>query len=133
MLVLAAGMMTLLVVFYEMRARGRGGTEVSPADAVRLINAGALVLDVRPGSEFADGHITRAKNVPADEIAQAADSLKKYRDKPVLTCDANGIHAARAAAQLRKLDFSKVFSLRGGLAAWKNEQYPLERNSGKAA
>ena len=41
------------VMFYELRLRNLGTTHVSTADAVRLINKGALVIDVRKPEEFA--------------------------------------------------------------------------------
>src|SRR5690606_3464681 len=42
----------LAVMFYEIRLRAQGTTHVTPADAVRLINKGALVIDVRKPEEF---------------------------------------------------------------------------------
>ncbi len=37
--------------------------------AVRLMNQGALVLDLRPKEAFEAGHIADARNVPAAELA----------------------------------------------------------------
>ena len=38
------------------------GTHVTAADAVRLINKGALVIDVRKPEEYEKGHIVNARN-----------------------------------------------------------------------
>ena len=51
------------VMFYELRLRAGGVTHVSSADAVRLINRGALVIDVRKPPEFGAGHIVNARNI----------------------------------------------------------------------
>ena len=56
------------VTFYELRLRKQGATHVTAADAVRLINKGALVIDVRKPEEFAQGHIVNARNVPLERM-----------------------------------------------------------------
>lgn len=130
-LMLAAAFMTLLVVFHETRNRGRGRVEVSPADAVRLINVGALVLDVRSADEFATGHISGARNVAPADMAERAGDLEKYKSKPVLTCCMNGTTGTRMVATLRKQGFEQVFNLQGGLTAWQREHLPLEKSGAK--
>ena len=55
--------------------------------------------------------------------------LNKYRDKKkpiVLTCQ-SGTRAGRAAAILRKNEFSDVYTLTGGVTAWEKENLPIER------
>ena len=58
------------VMFYELRLRAGGVTHVSSADAVRLINKGALVIDVRKPPEFDAGHIVNARNIELDKLQQ---------------------------------------------------------------
>jgi len=41
---------------------------------------------------------------------------------------ARGNRSAAAAAQLRKLGFAEVLSLRGGIAAWQQANMPLEKS-----
>lgn len=120
----AVGLLATIVVS-EVRLRNRGFAEVSPAEAVRMMNAGALVLDVRPAEAFRKGHIIDARSVPLDQLEQQAGKLAQYRDRPVIAyCDA-GVTSQRAAQTLRKLDFQQVASLRGGLQGWRTENYPL--------
>ncbi len=129
----AAVLMTLLVLFHEMRNRGRGRVELSPAEAVRLINGGALVLDVRSADEFAAGHITAARNIAVDDLATRAGDIEKFKAKPVLVSCMNGPRGSRAAGILRKLGFEQVFNLQGGLAAWQREHFPLEKSGKRKA
>src|SRR5215831_16187325 len=89
-LLLASGVILLAVaaVTLELRHRMRGASALSPAEAVRLINGGALVLDVRNAEAYAAGHIIDARNIAENELGGQAESLKKYREKPVLLyCD----------------------------------------------
>jgi rhodanese-related sulfurtransferase len=98
---------------------------VSTADAVRLINKGALVIDVRKAEEFAVGHIVNARNVALDRLQQDEDAVGKKKDKILLTvCDTSS-SAGRAAGLLRKLGYENVFSIKGGLAGWRAENLPV--------
>lgn len=135
-LVAAAAILAVLAVVIEIRQRGRGSTQVVPNDAVRLINSGALVLDVRDAKDYEAGHITDARSVPAAEIANRAESFKKHKEKPVLVYCESGYGSAAAAKALRAQGFSKVATLRNGLQGWRQENLPLvkgnARKEGKA-
>ncbi len=122
------------VAFYEIQARLQAFAALSAMQAVRLMNQGALLLDLRAKDSFDAGHIGDARNVPAAELAAQVDSLKKWRDKTVITYDENGNGGASAARTLTKLGFTKVFNLEGGLNAWMKDNLPLTKTSsgGKA-
>jgi rhodanese-related sulfurtransferase len=113
-----------VVVFYELWLRTQGATHVSPADAVRLINKGALVIDVRKPEEFQVGHIVNARNVPAERV-QRGDEINKKKDKILLAVCGDGSTSGRAAGQLRKAGYENAFSLKGGLAGWRADNLPL--------
>lgn len=120
----------VLVVVTEIRARA-GGADVSPADAVRLINGGATVLDIRAPDRFAAGHIIGAVNIPVEDLGGRADEVAKKKERPVLVCCETGTGAARAAATLRKASYPNVVRLQGGMAAWERENLPIQREQGK--
>jgi rhodanese-related sulfurtransferase len=124
-----AVLLAIAAVVIEIRYRRSAASSVGPSDAVRLINAGALVVDVRAADAYAAGHIIDARNIPQAELAAQADSLKKYREKPVvLYCDSGSSSGAGATA-LKTLGFTQVVNLRGGLAAWKTENMPTVTGS----
>ena len=83
-LVGAAAILAVLAIVIEFRHRARGSNALAPADAVRLANAGALLLDLRDSKEFEAGHIIDARNLPAAELPAKAETLKKYKEKPVI-------------------------------------------------
>lgn len=123
----AAVVAALLVVAYEAYLRRQGAQAVSPQELIRLMNQGALVLDLRPTEEYAAGHINGARQMPSNDIPKAAETLKRYKEKPVVVyCDAGSV-AAAAARKLATQGFTKAFSLRGGLSAWRAENLPLAR------
>jgi rhodanese-related sulfurtransferase len=116
---------------YEISRARSGGQSVGPMDAVRLLNQGALLLDVRSKAEFDSGHVLDAKHVPQDELAQSAETLKKYRDKVVVACCESGMRSGAATRVLRAQGFTKAVNLQGGLQAWRAENLPLVRTDAK--
>jgi rhodanese-related sulfurtransferase len=126
-LVAAAVLMVIIVIVSELRARIQEFAAVAPTDAIRMMNHGALVIDVRDSAAFDSGHIVDARNMPLKELAASAEGLKRNKDKPVITCCDTGMNGGTAARELGKLGFTKVFNLRGGLGAWRQDNLPLVR------
>ena len=124
LLAAATGLMALVVAGYELRQRAHAAAAVSPTDAVRLMNDGAVLVDVRSTNQFKDAHIGGARNVPGDQIAAGAPSLDKFKDKTVIVCCDSGVTSGAAARKLTELGFKQVFNLRGGLGAWRQDNLP---------
>ena len=124
---LAGGLvlMTLVVVAYEIRRQGQGSTAVAPNDAIRMMNQGAVLVDVRPVDQFKDGHISGARNVPGDQIADGAKALEKFGGKTLIMCCGDGSTAGAAVRTLTRAGLKNVFSLRGGLTAWRQDNLPV--------
>lgn len=118
----------LAVAFYELRNKARGVASLSTNLAIRIINDGAQVVDVRTAEKYAAGHITDAHNVPEQELLANPDAALKKKKKTLLVCD-TGSNSGGCAAQLRKQGIDTVFSLKGGLAAWRQENLPLISDS----
>jgi rhodanese-related sulfurtransferase len=117
------------VLIYELRLRMQNSASVAPQEAIRMMNQGATVLDLRPQSAYADGHISGARHFEAAQILEAADSLKRYKERPlILYCD-RGTLAAAALRTLSRQGFTRVVTLRGGVAAWRAENLPLARDA----
>ena len=127
-LVLGLVAMTALVVVNELRLL-TSGTAVEPAEAVRLINQDAAVLDLRGKTAWEKARISGARHAPPDELSEAVKDLE--RDRPVLAYCDTGAQGGKAAARLRKEGFGQAYNLKGGLAAWERENLPLERGKAK--
>jgi rhodanese-related sulfurtransferase len=123
--------LALAVLAYEASRARSGGESVGPMDAVRLINQGAVLVDVRSQAEFDAGHIRDARHLPQEQVAGAAESLKKFKDKVIVACCESGMRSGAAARVLRTQGFGKVVNLRGGLQAWRAENLPLVKSGDK--
>jgi rhodanese-related sulfurtransferase len=123
--------LALAVLAYEASRARSGGQSVGPMDAVRLMNQGAVLLDVRSQAEFDSGHILDSRHVPQDQLASSTETLKKYKDKVVIACCESGMRSGAAARVLQAQGFSKVVNLKGGLQAWRAENLPLVKPGAK--
>lgn len=130
-LVAAAAILAVLAIVIEIRERAKGSSMIGTGDAVRLANGGALILDVRDAAEYEAGHIIDARSIPAKEVGDKADSLKKFKEKPVVVYCDSGFASATAAKALKALGFTKVATLRGGLRSWRQENLPLVKGAAK--
>jgi rhodanese-related sulfurtransferase len=127
-LVSAAALMLVLVLVHELRSRSAAFGSISPAEAVRLVNSGAVVVDIRAREAFDAGHIAGAKHVPGASIADGAKALERFKDKAVIAYCDSGTTAGAAARQLGRLGYAKVYNLRGGLAAWRQDNLPVVKD-----
>jgi len=123
----------VLVIAYELRARQQDFAAVSPQEAIRLMNQGALVLDLRPAEAYAEGHLNGARRMDSAEILKAGETLKKHKEKNVLVYCERGVLGASAARILAGQGFTKAVNLRGGVTAWRAEGLPLAKDAARAA
>ena len=128
-LVLATVVVLVLVIVFEFRAHAESFAAVSPQDAIRLMNRGAVVIDLRPAEQYVSGHLSGARRMDGEQILKAGDMLKKYKQKPLIVYDESGSLGGSAARQLKAQGFEHAFNLRGGLAAWRADNLPLEKGS----
>jgi rhodanese-related sulfurtransferase len=123
----ATAVVLVLVIVFELRAQGENLTTVSPQDAIRLMNRGAVVIDLRAAEQYAAGHLAGARRLDGEQILKAGDTLKKYKQKPLIVYDESGSLGTSAARQLKRQGFEQAFNLRGGLSAWRADNLPLEK------
>jgi rhodanese-related sulfurtransferase len=114
-----------LVAAYEIRLKATGVTQVSPSEAVKLINRSAMIIDVRSPEAYRSGHIVNAKNVTLASLTSDPESIKKNKSKVLLAVCDSGAEAGKAANLLRAAGFENTFSLRGGIKGWQAENLPL--------
>lgn len=101
----------------------QGGVSLDSLAATRLMNDGAIVLDVRENSEFAGGHLPNSKNIPVGDLDKRLTEVPA--GKPVLLVCATGQRSGKAVGTLRKAGREQVFSLSGGLGAWRQAGLPV--------
>jgi len=115
-----------LLIGTEVMRRINGLKELSPAQAVPWINdPEAVIIDISSLADFNKGHIVNARNLPASRLATPDADVQKLKDKKLLVVCKSGQSAGPAAASLRKMGATDVAVLKGGMAQWRSEQFPV--------
>jgi rhodanese-related sulfurtransferase len=102
------------------RLLGRDATlprTVRMGRAAELLDAGAVLVDIREPAEWRSGHAPRARHIPLGRLD--AEARRLPRDRPIVVMCASGMRSRGAAARLRAAGLQAT-SLAGGLAAWRN-------------
>jgi len=118
----------IAVLINELRLRALSVGALAPQEVIRLMNQGATLLDMRAQQAYQEGHISGARHFDAGQLSTAGDTLKKYKERALIVYCDRGTSAAAAVRSLSKQGFTKVFNLRGGIAAWRAENLPLARD-----
>ena len=115
-----------LLAWTEIMRKVQGLTELTPAQAVAWINdPSAVVIDISPVADFNKGHIVNARNLQASRLAKPDAEIEKLKDNKLLVVCRSGQTAVAAAANLKKLGAGEVAVLKGGMAQWRSDQFPV--------
>jgi len=92
---------------------------IEPSEARRLLDSGALLIDIREADEHAREKIPGARHLPLSKFDEA--DLAAPQGKPVIFhCKSGARTKANAPRLAAKLDgTSEAFILDGGLDAWR--------------
>ncbi|OIK15864.1 rhodanese [Bacillus sp. MUM 116] len=74
-------------------------------------------VDVRTTGEFKGNHIRGFKNIPLHQLAQKAEK-ELSKEKEVIVICQSGMRSLKASKVLKKLGFTKVSNVKGGMSAW---------------
>ena len=86
-----------------------------------------LLLDVREYPEFAAGHLKGARLIPLAEIERRTGELPK--NQTIVAMCRTGRRSAEVAATLARLGYTNVSQLTGGVMAWEQAGFPLEKEA----
>ena len=101
---------------------------LSPAEVQALLQQNANVLDVRPGDEFAAGHVPGSIGIAlAGQFASWAGGILGIHSKPVLIGDGDA-QVEEARLRLARVGIEDLRGyLAGGVAAWQKAGLPLAK------
>ncbi|HWI21976.1 MAG TPA: molybdopterin-synthase adenylyltransferase MoeB [Baekduia sp.] len=101
--------------------------EIDPSDVHDLLNNGVVIVDVREGDEWDQGHIPGAKHVTRGHLESRIEGAAPDRDQRVILYCASGNRSALAAKTLKDdLGYEHVESMTGGYTLWKDRGYEVD-------
>lgn len=123
------GLLLILLTFIvstEVKKFTRKYKDLTPADAVQLINREqAVLLDVREANELSGDGIRDAKHISASVLEERFSDLDAFKEAPIIAFCMNGLKAQKACQLLSKKGFYKIYCLKGGITAWKQANMPV--------
>jgi hydroxyacylglutathione hydrolase len=101
---------------------------LEPAELKTLLAQGGIALDVRPGEQFAAGHVPGSVNIAlSGQFASWAGALLGLAARPVLIAESQeAVSEARMRLARVGLEDARGY-LQGGVEAWKQSGLPLAR------
>jgi rhodanese-related sulfurtransferase len=115
-----------LLVWTEVMRKIQGLIELTPAQAVSWVNdPDAVVVDISAVADFNKGHIVNARNLQPSRLAKPDAEIEKLKDRKLLVVCRSGQTAIAAAGNLKKMGATQVAVLKGGMAAWRSDQFPV--------
>lgn len=106
--------------------------EIAAADAVALIDTGAVLLDVREQDEWLAGHAPGAVHVPLGALKAGSDALPEgfaiAGERVVVVCRVGGRSAIATAALVAW--GHDALNLVGGMYAWEQASLPVVTDDG---
>ena len=121
----------LILLFWNLFGTALSGVIlVNPREVIRMMNHdGAVMVDIRNAGDFSNGHILGASNIPADRIGEQQSEMTKYKGQTLIICSNTENESVRAGRILKMQGFEKIFSIKGGLQAWRSVNLPLARDT----
>lgn len=101
--------------------------QIGPRAAKALVDAGALMLDVREPDEWCREHAPAAMLMPVDRVQNQEHELP--RDRRIVVVCRSGGRSAAVTALLRHSGFDAV-NLTGGMCAWAAAGLPVVNDGG---
>ena len=99
---------------------------IEPAELQSILADGGIALDVRPGEQFAAGHVPGSVNIAlSGQFASWAGALLGLAARPVLIAESQeAVEEARMRLARVGLEDARGY-LKGGIEAWKQAGLPL--------
>lgn len=111
-------LLIIIIVFLVNRFMPvKGITNISVQEAKnKFKDNNVQFIDVRTPGEYKANHRKPFKNIPLTNLASKIDKLDK--EKEVVVICQSGMRSAKAAKNLKKHGFRKIYNVKGGMSAW---------------
>ena len=105
---------SLLILCLLLTACTEKFKTITTNEAIKLIDNGAVIIDVRTVNEYNTGHIKGAVNLPLDII----DTISYDKNTALIIYCASGVRSLEAVNMLSNLEYTNLYNLDGGLLNW---------------
>ena len=103
--------------------------ECTVTQAKAMLDRGEVLhfLDVREDHEFAKDHAKGARHLGKGIIERDVETRIPDKEASILLYCGGGYRSVLAADALQQMGYTNVVSMDGGINAWRDAGYPMER------
>lgn len=103
--------------------------ECTAADVKARLDRGETFefIDVREDEEFARDHAAGSRHMGRGILERDIETAIPDKATPIVLYCGGGFRSALAAESLQKMGYRNVISMDGGIRAWREAGYPMER------
>lgn len=131
-----AGIVLLAMMFFQTRSQAPiqpafAIKTVTVAEAKRLIDDGAVVVDVRGPESYGERHLPGAISIPLSSLQQAIpQSIAQDMTKPMVVYCGDGVTVGPEGTEiLNKAGFKNAVNLQRGIEGWVDAGLPLVKKT----
>lgn len=100
----------VVVIFIMVLLKFNTG-ELDKQSVKEYVSQGALIIDVRSPGEFASNTITKAINIPYEEISKKIEEYTKNKDHIILVYCLSGSRSAVAKQSLKNIGYMNTYNI----------------------
>jgi phage shock protein E len=106
-------LLVVLTIWLIAPVMAGGGDPEAAREAWPMIEAGALVIDVRSPEEFAGGHLEGAINIQWQDSDAIARAIGINRQRQVVMYCRSGNRAGKSITRMKSLGYNNIFNATG--------------------
>ena len=92
--------------------------EIDLTELISKAKEGAIVIDVRNKREYNEWHLEKSINIPEYEINKKFESFMENKETCIILYCTTGERSYKALKKLKKLGYTQVYSLYGGIESY---------------
>ena len=98
-------------IFDKKLKRSLNKKDINKNELKRMLQDGAVLVDVRSPQEYREGHLKGAILVPEYEIISKHLKTFKSKEETIILYCSNGLRSKKAQRKLEKLGYTNVYNL----------------------
>lgn len=102
---------TLVIILVILFMVWKQINQVNIEKAKKLVENGAIIIDVRTAGEFSDTHLSKSINIPLGQEITNINKYAKSKETPILVYCLSGSRSAISVNSLRKAGYTNVHNL----------------------
>lgn len=124
-LIAAAALVAAFVILSGTGSRSPSVKDISISDARALIDAGAIVVDVRDRAVSGSSHISGARLIPLENLAARMSEVSTEKSQPIVVyCNEGTSRGPKGTALLNGAGYTNAVNLKTGIEGWRAANLP---------